>query len=142
MAYRYIEDVALADVAFEATGRSKEEMFISAANALTEVMVHLNDIASMDAREIEIKGDTVDLLLYEWLSELVYLKDTELMLFNKYDLEITKDNGPYTLKARLFGEKIDRERHTLKTDVKAVTMHMFQVKQDENGWKAMVVVDI
>ena len=142
MPYKYLEDVAIADVAFEATGGSREEMFISAAQAVTEVMVHLNDLASLEERELEIKGDAIDTLLYEWLSELVYIKDTEGLLFGNYDLQIKEENGGLILNAKLFGEKINREKHTLKTDVKAVTMHMFQVRKEEETWKAMVIVDI
>lgn len=142
MPYKYIEDIAIADAAFEATGRSREEMFIAAAQALTAVMVTPNEVDAMEERELEIKGDAIDTLLYEWLSELVYIKDTEGLLFKSYDLQIKEENGGLILNAKLFGEKIDREKHTLKTDVKAITMHMFQVKQEGDTWKAMVVVDI
>ncbi len=141
MPYRYLEDIATADIAFEADGRDLEELFRDAAMATFEVMVNTKSVSPGLIREVELKNETVDGLLFDWLSELVYLKDADSMLFSKFDVTIKK-NDIYELKAMAAGDKIDPEKHMLRSDVKAVTYHMFEVKKVGDRWKARVILDI
>lgn len=141
MPYRYLEELSSADAAFEATGRTLEELFSDAAIATFEVMADTNTVKQLLTREIEIENESVDGLLIDWLSELVFLKDTENILFSVFDVNIRK-NDVYMLKAAAKGEKIDREKHSLRSDVKAVTYHMFEVTKKGDTWTARVVLDI
>jgi SHS2 domain-containing protein len=142
MPYRFLEEVALADVAFEAAGKTLEELFASAAEALLAVMVNPEEIKTRHTHRIGLKEKAVDRLLYTWLSELIFLKDSEGLLFRQFDLRIREKSGLCTLAGTIRGEKIDRKRHVLLTDVKAVTMHLFEVAKTAGGWKATVVLDI
>ncbi|MDP2841653.1 MAG: archease [Candidatus Methanoperedens sp.] len=141
MPYRYLEELSSADAAFEATGRTLEELFSDAAIATFEVMADTNTVKQLLTREIELENESVDGLLIDWLSELVFLKDTENILFSVFDVNIRK-NDVYLLKAAVKGEKIDREKHSLRSDVKAVTYHMFEVTKKGDNWTARVVLDI
>ncbi len=141
MPYRYLEELSSADAAFEATGRTLEELFSDAAIATFEVMADTNTVKQLLTREIELENESVDGLLIDWLSELVFLKDTETILFSVFDVNIRK-NDAYILKATAKGEKIDREKHSLRSDVKAVTYHMFEVTKRGDNWTARVVLDI
>lgn len=141
MSYRYLEELSSADAAFEATGRTLEELFSDAAIATFEVMADTNTVKQLLTREIELENESVDGLLIDWLSELVFLKDTETILFSVFDVNIRK-NDAYILKATAKGEKIDREKHSLRSDVKAVTYHMFEVTKRGDNWTARVVLDI
>ena len=142
MPYKYLEEIAIADVAFEAMGKSLEELFVSAAQATTEVMIHVEDLKRTTEKSVSLSEETVERLLYEWLSELIFLKDTEGLLFSGFDISIEQQGSGYALKGKLSGESINREQHKLLTDVKAITMHMFEVKKTDEGWKAVVVVDV
>lgn len=141
MPYRYLEELSSADAAFEATGRTLEELFSDAAIATFEVMADTNTVKQLLTRKIELENESVDGLLIDWLSELVFLKDTENILFSVFDVNIRK-NDVYILKAAAKGEKIDREKHSLRSDVKAVTYHMFEVTKKGDDWTARVVLDI
>ncbi len=141
MPYRYLEDIATGDVAFEAEGRTLEELFREAAIATFEVMVDTKDVVAKITKEVELKNEAIDDLLFDWLSELVYLKDAEAVVFSKFNVNINK-NHAYELKASASGENINREKHSLRSDVKAVTYHMFEVKKTEEKWIARVVLDI
>ncbi len=141
MSYSYLEDIAIADVAFEVKGWTLEELFRDAAIATFEVMVDTKSIDPGITREIELNNETVDNLFFEWLSELVYLKDADALLFSKFDVSIKK-NDFYELKATASGDIINQEKHTLRSDVKAVTYHMFEVKKTGEKWIARVVLDI
>src|SRR3972149_8484686 len=98
MSYRYLEDIATADAAFEVVGRTLEELFRDAAIATFEVMADTKSVAPEITREIELKNEAVDNLFFEWLSELVYLKDADALIFSKFDVSVKK-NDLYELKA-------------------------------------------
>ncbi len=81
MPYRYREDIATADIAFEAWGKTLEEMFIAAADATMNVMVgDLDSIADRERRMIEVRSDEIDMLLFELLQELIFFKDADMLL--------------------------------------------------------------
>ena len=141
MPYELLEDIAIADIAFNATGKTLEELFESCAIAFSEISANRKKIRPKIKKEMKMESETVEDLMYNFLSELIYLKDAEQLLFSKYEIKITKSDK-FQLEATAFGEKIDKEKHELKDDVKAVTMHMFEVQQVEEGWKAKVILDI
>lgn len=141
MPYRYLEDIATADAAFEVVGQTLEELFRDAATATFEVMVDMNSVEPEITREIELKNEAIDNLFFDWLSELVYLKDADAIVFNKFDVSIKK-NDFYELRAKASGETINQEKHSLRSDVKAVTYHMFEVKKTGENWTARVILDI
>ncbi|VVB91692.1 Protein archease [uncultured archaeon] len=141
MPYRYLEDIATADAAFEVEGKTLEELFRDAAIATFEVMADTGTVKPEVTREIELENEDVDNLLFDWLSELVYLKDAESLIFSRFDVNIRK-NDAYKLKATVSGEPINQREHSLRSDVKAVTYHMFEVKKTGENWTARVVLDI
>jgi protein archease len=55
---------------------------------------------------------------------------------------VVGDAQPYTVHATLAGEPIAPERHHMRVDVKAVTLHRFSLTQTQRGWEATVVLDI
>ena len=88
-----------------------------------------------------MENEKIENLLYDFLSEILFLKDSKYMVFKKVKVLI-KENKKYQLKAILEGDTINPKRQQLENDIKAVTMHMFEVKKEKNMWKAVVVVDI
>lgn len=143
MPYKYLDEVATADVAFEASGQSREEMFISAADALMNVMVEdLEMIARKAQRDIFVEDETLEMLLFQFLQEFIYYKDAEQLLLRVRSVRILKKAGKWTLTARAYGEVLNVSKHALNVDIKAVTFHRFEVKPSQEGWTATVVLDI
>jgi SHS2 domain-containing protein len=138
--YKFLEDVAIADSAFEAEGESLEELFEACAQATFEVMSDTQTVEAKKKEEIELKSENLDELLFNWLAELIYLKDFKTMFFSKYEIKIEKPNG-YKLKASVWGEPINVKKHKVKIDVKAVTYHHLEVKKTGNQWIAKVILD-
>lgn len=141
LSYKYLEDVAVADIAFEAKGKTLEELFVSCAEALENTIANLKSIGSKERRHFIKKSESVDMLLYDFLSELVYLKDTEQMLFGKFSVKI-KQNKNFEIEATMFGEKINPKKHKLEDDVKAVTMHDYKIEKTKSGFKTQILLDI
>ena len=141
MPFRFLEDIAIADVAFEATGKTLEEVFEAAGTATTEVMVDRKQVELKVKRSIELDEKDAERLLYSFLENLIFIKDVEGLLFGKMQLTIHK-NQTYHLSAELVGDRIDSSKQELRNDVKAVTYHMFELKQNKDGWITRVVLDI
>jgi len=141
MPYKFLKDVAIADVAFEASGRTLKELFESAGMAVTNTMVKdLKKVRPKVMKTIKLKADTIENLLFNFLQEIVFLKDAKLLLLSKFSVKI--DEKKISLTAKASGEKLDMEKHELLVDVKAVTMHNFEVKKEKNKWVARVILDV
>ena len=143
MAYKYLEEIGTADIAFEATGRDLPELFSEAANATTNVMIdNIEAIQPRQTRQIDLSNDKLDMLLFDLLQELIFLKDAERLLLRIREVQIDDRAELYLVKATAEGETLDVERHHQRADVKAVTLHDFSVERTEGGWKARVLLDI
>jgi SHS2 domain-containing protein len=143
MPYHYLEDIGTADIAFEATGRDLPELFIAAADATMTVMIdNLDAIESRETRQIELSSDKIDMLLFDFLQELIYFKDARRLLLRTRETQIDHKNEEYLLKAKVAGEQLDDTRHQQRADVKAVTLHGFSVQKNDSGWRARVLLDI
>jgi len=127
-----------ADVGIIAYGTDISQAFVNAAKALFSLITDLDDVAEVLYRDMELTAPDQESLLVEWLNELIYLFDAEHILFKRFD--IAKLNST-RLKARNYGEKVDRSKHQLKTGVKAATYHMLKVSKS-NGYQVRVLFDI
>lgn len=140
MPFRFLPDIALADIAFEADGRSADELFAACALALSDIMVDPSTLRLDVTKVVSLESEDFDRLLYDFLTELIVMKDVDSLLFGEAVVKVEPDGRKLTAKLR--GEPIDRKRNDLRNDVKAVTMHMFGVKREGDRWKATVVLDI
>ncbi len=144
MSFRYIEDVATADIAFEATGEDREEVFFACAQATMNVMIEdLDSIEPAVAKSLHLENRDLDMLLFDLLQELIYYKDAEQLLLRIEKPAIADEKSGYVLRATAKGEKLDPRRHRQRADVKAVTLHRFALAREADGrWKAFVILDV
>lgn len=143
MPYEFLEEVATADIAFHAWGEDLEEVFKAAGDAVINTMIdNLDAIAPVETRTFELEDDALDLLLFNFLQEFVYYKDSELLLLRAQQVQIEAKASNYCLTSVTQGERLDRDRHHQRVDVKAVTLHQFQLEKTNDGWTAQVILDI
>jgi len=140
--YRFLEDIALADIGFEAEGESVEEVFRGATQAVLETMANPSSVSG--GWECEIKRSDVDssALLFDWLSEVVYWKDAAGVVFREAPLTLTREGDVWQLRARLIGASVDQQTQELHADVKGVTKHLYELKQTGGCWRVRVVLDV
>ena len=142
MSYKYLEDIATADIAFQAWGATLEEVFSASADATMNVMIEsLESIEARQERKLTLENGALDMLLFDLLQELIFYKDAENLFFSSLKIRVSTDKK-YSLSGQLEGEKIDPKKHELLVDVKAVTFHKFEVKFDQKQWLARVVLDV
>jgi SHS2 domain-containing protein len=143
MPYAYADDIALADLAFRAWGPTVEDTFLAAAEATVHAMVEdLTTVTPQEQRTFEVHEAQLDLLLLQFLQELLFYKDAQRLLLRVYEVQITAQEQGFTLRARAAGEVLNPARHALGADVKGVTLHRLQVVQTPTGWEATVVLDV
>ena len=141
-AFRFLEDIALADVAFEAEGDSVEELFRGATQALLETLANPTTVGTSWTRRITKVDEDLASLLFEWLSEIVYWKDAAGVVFHEAPLTVTSENGKWTLLSTLVGAPVGRQFQELRNDVKGITKHLYDMKQHGEQWIARVVLDV
>ncbi len=143
MPYKYLEEIATADIAFEAWADSLRDLFIVSSDALVNVMVEdLDTIKKKESKLIHLQNIALDLLLFDVLQEIIYYKDAFRLILRLDSAEIAENKGQFLFKGTARGELIDPQRHRLAADVKAVTFHQLQLNNNKGMWNAHVVLDI
>ncbi len=128
-----------ADIGIVAYGSDIKGLFANAALGLFSLMLDLNTIGETVERALELSAEDTDILLVEWLNELIYIFDVEHTAFKRFEIDELTDN---TIKARCFGEKIDPQKQKIRREIKAATYHMLQIEKQDSTYKVQVIFDI
>lgn len=132
-----------ADVAVRLRAPTLEGLFAVAAAACTEALTDRSAVRASDLRRLALGPAEPDLLLVDWLHEVLYLFESEGFLARQAEVSLTPDDtGAWTLDGRLQGEPRDAGRHGLKLLIKAVTYHGLAIARDADGYSATVVFDV
>jgi SHS2 domain-containing protein len=137
--YSYAEDGPTADLTVDTWGETLEDVFRQSAIALFNAITPIEGISQEETREFEVEGHDLGALLFNFLDELLYLQEVDLIVFSGFDLEIDRER--FTLKAVCHGEPFDLSRHTQGIAIKAVTFHLMNIQQSDDGWILRVVLD-
>jgi SHS2 domain-containing protein len=127
-----------ADLGLRVRAATLNDVFCEAATGLFATIVDLDGVRPAQERAFRIEGTEPDYLLFDWLNELLFVFDSEHLLFCEFDVWIDQAG----LSARARGEPLDEARHTLDHEVKAITYHGLKVEQQGDQWLAEVIVDI
>ena len=132
-------DISVADVAFVAYGKDLNELFSNAALAMFEVMINTNQVKPKIEKRINVKGNDLQSLMFNWLNKLLVFVDSDNLVFSEFKTKV--DGKNFTLQAAFKGEEIDPERHETRTAVKACTYHEMKIEKNKI-WKSQVILDI
>jgi SHS2 domain-containing protein len=128
-----------ADLGLRMRAPDLDQLFAEAAQALFSTIVEdLNTVEPRQKIEVHLAADEREYLLFDWLKELLFHFDSEHLLFGSFEVHVGSDG----LSATAWGEPLDRSRHVLEHEVKAITYHGLSVEQTAEGWLAEVIVDI
>jgi len=128
-----------ADLGVEVYGADLPALFEHSAIALFDLMSETRTIKEEEAVEFSIRTADRELLLREWLGELLYYSISRHFLFKSFRIKQLTD---CELQATAVGEAFDPQIHNLKREIKSVTYHELKIIQDSNGWRARFVLDI
>ena len=128
-----------ADAGFRVSARTREALFERAAWGLFWLLSEIEHVEATDQRTVHVEGSDLEDLLVNWLSELNFMHVTERMLFSEFAVG---EMDEHSLEAEVRGEPIDPDRHTVYTEIKAVTYHQLAVEETEDGWSVQVIFDL
>lgn len=139
MVYKYLEHTA--DAKFEVVSQTYEELFIDSVFALENLVVSTKTVSPDVIKKVNIASYDMVSLLHDFLEEMIFLLEADRFLVSEIaNIEIDSEN--FTLHAKLKGEVIDPEKHELLSNVKAVTYNDMKVEKTDDGYKAVVVIDL
>ena len=128
-----------ADLGIDVYGGTQADLFVHAALALMGFITDLEKVDEQREQKVVMEEADPTYLFVNFLREVLYLINGEGFLFRS----ITIDIAPHgCLQAIMKGEYIDRRKHEIKTEIKAVTYHQAAVMQTEQGWQGRVIFDV
>ena len=128
-----------ADLGLRIRAADLDTLFAEAGEALFATLVeNLHSVEPRQEVSVRVSGDDREYLFFDWLNALLYHFDAGHLLLSKFAVRV----GPDGLTGTAWGEPLDRSRHELGHEVKAITYHGLKVEQTPDGWLAEVIVDI
>jgi SHS2 domain-containing protein len=130
-----------ADIGMRIIAASLPELFGEAGKGLFRLIVENYDSLEFSSTngELHLQSGPLDLLLFDWLRELLYRFDQRHEVLGNFLIEVAVDGG---LTARFDSVPLDPQRHVLDHEVKAITYHELAVRPTPQGWEALVILDI
>jgi len=128
-----------ADIGLIVNGEDLKALFENAGEAFFHLITDLRKVRRRTERRIEIRGESLERLMVDWLSELLDLHDVEKLLFKGFKVESVGEDG---LRAMVRGEPFQEGVHVIKTGVKAVTYHQIEVRKENGRWRAQIILDL
>ncbi|HWE37508.1 MAG TPA: archease [Isosphaeraceae bacterium] len=130
-----------ADVGLRVRAGDLDDLFRTAAEGVFDYIVANRDaVRVVETESVELGDDDPAELLVAWLNELIFRSETRHRLYTRFDVALADDVR--SLRATIGGEPIDRDRHVLDHEVKAVTHHALSLGREGDGWIAELILDI
>jgi SHS2 domain-containing protein len=128
------------DMALSVWAPTLPALYDEAARALFAVIVDLDAIEAREELPLSIAGavDREDLLV-RFLAELLFHHDAHRWLFRGFRVR-TLD--AHAVAGEAIGERMDPARHAIARQVKAVTYHASELREQPAGWSAKIVLDL
>ncbi|MDR3291204.1 MAG: archease [Methanobrevibacter sp.] len=139
--YRYFD--VTADIGFHSFGKTLEEGFENSGLAMFNVITDTCKVNSVISMKIVVESEDLVSLLYMYLEELLFIHEVDFLLFSYFEVKsISKKGDGYKLIGEVKGDKIDWNKHEKKSEVKAITFHMMEIKKEKEKYELRVILDL
>ena len=138
--YRFLDHMT--DAVIEAYGTTLEEAFENAAKALCDTMIDLKTVRPKKEIKLSAKGNDLYLLLFDWLDKVMLLLVADRIAMSQFSVTIKQHNSSYLLEGITRGEPRELDRHHYKGEIKAVTYHEMEIKQEKDMITARFLLDL
>jgi riboflavin kinase/FMN adenylyltransferase len=158
--YRVREIEHTADRAMQVWGSHIEDLFVGAGRGMYSLMADLDGLVAVDWREVRLEALDRETLLVDWLNELLFLTETEGLLFVEWQIESLVDRGRRDYEAQqgvkaaeaagvegrggamLVARAGGLHAPVTRAQIKATTFHDLKLVQDETGWSTVITFDV
>ena len=128
-----------ADIGLKVFGRNPADLFSNAGYALFDIITDISKVSPREKRGYSLERDCQEELLVEWMGNLLYTFDTELLVFSRFNIIKINDTS---LEAEAEGRFLNEQILSIETAVKAVTYHNLSITEQNGIWEATVILDI
>jgi SHS2 domain-containing protein len=129
------------DISFTAEAETLSKLLEACARATLSMMTDTTRVKPGERHNITVHANALDDLLVDWLSELIFLRDSESFLAARFRVRCPEVPS-YHLQALVEGEPIDRRRHEMKADIKTATYHELEIGKVGDVWRARVSLEV
>ena len=133
----YIDHTGDAGILLRAV--SLRQLFERAAWGMFSLLTNVAEIRLVEEVPVQVEANDLPALMLAWLSELNYRHVTEHRLFGQFEVSVISDQMVF---ARISGETINPGRHTIFTEIKAVTFHGLRLEKSDSGWESQIIFDL
>ena len=139
--FEFLEHTA--DLYIAAYGKTLEEAFENAAYATFEGMTNLNKVQPRLEETVEVEGYDEKALLYNWLEALLVKFDITGNLYSCFKIAgIERTPSEFKLKAKIWGEPFNPQKHVSKVGIKAVTYHQMEIVKEPELVTVKFILDV
>ena len=139
--FEFLEHTA--DLYIAAYGKTLEEAFENAAYATFEGMTNLDKVQPRLEETVEVEGYDEKALLYNWLEALLVKFDITGTLYSRFKIAgIERTPSGFKLKAKIWGEPFNPQKHVSKVGIKAVTYHQMEIVKEPELVTVKFILDI
>ncbi|MFO7889409.1 MAG: archease [bacterium] len=135
-----------ADIGIKVWAEQLTDLFTEAAQVMVSIIIDRETVKIKENSSITLEAESLEELFLQWLKEVLYVMEKDEMIFSEFHIENDNfsycDDFKYFIQATLEGEKLNPKRHSICTEIKAVTRHNFFLKKEDNLWKTFVLFDI
>jgi SHS2 domain-containing protein len=132
----------MTDAVIEAYGTTLEEAFENGAKALSDTMIDLKTVRPEKEIKLCAKGHDLYSLLFNWLDKVMLLIVADGIALSQFSIKIKQHNSGYSLEGATRGEPLDLDRHRYKVEIKAVTYHEMEIKQEKGMVTLRFLLDL
>jgi SHS2 domain-containing protein len=138
--YRFLDHMT--DAVIEAYGTTLEEAFENAAKALCDTMIDLKTVRHKREIKFSTKGNDLYSLLFNWLDKVMLLLVADWIAMSQFSVRIKQQNNSYLLEGTARGEPLELDRHRYKVEIKAVTYHEMEIRQEKGMITVRFLLDL
>ncbi|MCY3414116.1 MAG: archease [Candidatus Heimdallarchaeota archaeon] len=142
MPVEFLEEEAIADIAFKVRADSLESIFTEACETVFKLQTDTSKLDGELSVPVDLDGASYERLLYNILAEILYYRDAEMFFGKTINISFKEEEGRVLAIGSFIGSEFDESKHVRGNDVKAITMHDFYLKEVTDGWEAYILVDI
>jgi SHS2 domain-containing protein len=132
-----------ADIGLDLEADSREELFTAGAEGMFGIIFEKKPSGQISIhRQINLQAATPEELLVDWLSELLYLFDTDGLIADEIDIRLLDEGKGFELRSEVGFKRFNRKNDPAEHEVKAVTYYRLKIIEDDGLYRCHVVFDL
>lgn len=128
-----------ADEGVKIRADSQAQLFERAAWGMASLLYNPSRAEVRDRDSVRVEADDREALLVRWLSEINRLHQVRHRVYCRFNVRSISDTA---VEGEIGGEAIDRSRHSVYGEIKAVTFHGLRIEDRDGVWSASVLFDV